>query len=88
MRQITVTGLILTAVIVIAGSPSAPARAQGNAPPSIDLPDPYGAATSFGQLPAGREWGGTTVVAIYRGATGVVFPYDAVHVDFTLTKAA
>ena len=25
---------------------------------------------------------------IERGVRGVVFPYDAVHVDFTLTKAA
>jgi predicted transcriptional regulator len=25
---------------------------------------------------------------IYRARSGVVFPYDAVHVDFTLTRAA
>ncbi len=43
-----------------------PAQTQAppNAPPGTDLPDPYAPAMSFGQLPAGRTWGGTTAVAV------------------------
>ena len=67
MRHGKLIGFIFAAAISVAGAASA--RAQGNAPPSvnlprIDLPDPYGAATQFGQLPAGRDWGATTTVAI------------------------
>ena len=55
-------------------SPAAPpraVRAQGSPQPSIDLPAPYGSATSFGQLPAGRAWGGTTAVAVDRDGKSV-----------------
>jgi DNA-binding beta-propeller fold protein YncE len=69
MRRIRMT--ILAAAMAVAGAISAPAWAQGNAPPSIDLPDPYGAATVFGQLPAGRTWGGTTTVAVDRDGKSI-----------------
>jgi DNA-binding beta-propeller fold protein YncE len=34
------------------------------AQPSTDYPDPFGPAASFGKMPAGRTWGGTTAVAV------------------------
>jgi DNA-binding beta-propeller fold protein YncE len=76
MRIIKRTWFILAAAIAVAGATAAPSRAQGNAapsnaPPSIDLPDPYAAATSFGQMPAGRTWGATTTVAIDRDGKSV-----------------
>jgi DNA-binding beta-propeller fold protein YncE len=54
---------LLAIALAVTGTRSAPARAQAAGPPSIDLPDPYSPATSFGQLPAGRTWGGATAVA-------------------------
>ncbi len=42
--------------------------AQSGGPPSIDLPNPFAPAVSFGQLPPGRTWGGTTAVTV--GADG------------------
>jgi DNA-binding beta-propeller fold protein YncE len=56
MRRISLPGLIFTSVLAIAGV----AVAQ----PSIDLPDPFQPGVSFGQLPSGRSWGGTTAVAV------------------------
>jgi DNA-binding beta-propeller fold protein YncE len=70
MRQAGMTAVFL-AIAIGAGGASAPARAQQPAMPSIDLPDPFDAATSFGQLGAGRAWGGTTAVAVDRGGKGV-----------------
>jgi DNA-binding beta-propeller fold protein YncE len=64
MRQLQWPGFILAAAIALATAAPAPAHAQADAPPSIDLPNPYAPATSFGQLPAGRIWGGTTAVAV------------------------
>jgi hypothetical protein len=69
MRRIRMT--IFAAAMAVAGAIPAQAWAQGNAPPSIDLPDPYGAATVFGQLPAGRTWGGTTTVAVDRDGKSI-----------------
>jgi DNA-binding beta-propeller fold protein YncE len=54
-------------LLAAASTPSA-ALAQSGGPPSIDLPNPFAPGASFGQLPAGRAWGGTTAVAI--GADG------------------
>lgn len=68
MRPMKLTGLILAATLAAAAA--ATARAQ-TAPPSIDLPDPYAAATTFGQLLAGRTWGGTTAVAVDRDGRSV-----------------
>lgn len=56
MRRINLTGLVISAVLTLAGV----AAAQ----PRTDLPNPFGPAASFGQLPAGRAWGGTTAVAV------------------------
>ena len=53
------------------GDAGSPHSAQSSAPPSIDLPNPYAPATSFGQLPAGRTWGGTTAVAVDRDGKSV-----------------
>jgi DNA-binding beta-propeller fold protein YncE len=61
MRHEILTGLILGAAMV-AGL-TGTARAQ-TSPLSIDLPNPYNEATTFGQLPAGRTWGATTAVAV------------------------
>ena len=69
MRQTRLTGFIFAAAMALAAA--MPARAQTSAPPSIDLPNPYAPATSFGQLPAGRSWGGTTAVAIDRDGKSV-----------------
>ena len=69
MRQSRLTGCIFAAAIAVAAA--LPARAQTSAPPSIDLPNPYAPATSFGQLPAGRTWGGTTAVAVDRDGKSV-----------------
>ena len=71
MRYRRLTGFIFAAVLSASSMAAIPARAQTNAPPSIDLPDPYAAATSFGQLPAGRAWGGTTAVAVDRDGKSV-----------------
>jgi DNA-binding beta-propeller fold protein YncE len=65
------TGLILAAALAACGALSGTAMAQTNAPPGIDLPNPYNAATTFGQLPAGRSWGGTTAVAVDRDGKSV-----------------
>jgi DNA-binding beta-propeller fold protein YncE len=51
-------GLLFTAALAIAGA------ARSSAQPSTDLPDPFGPGASFGQLPAGRTWGGTTAVSV------------------------
>ena len=69
MRQTRLTGFIFAAAMAIAAA--TPGCAQTSAPPSIDLPNPYAPATSFGQLPAGRAWGGTTAVAIDRDGKSV-----------------
>jgi DNA-binding beta-propeller fold protein YncE len=69
MRPIKLSGLIIAATIAMTGAISA--RAQGTAPPRTDLPNPYNAATSFGQMPTGRTWGATTTVAIDRDGKSV-----------------
>jgi DNA-binding beta-propeller fold protein YncE len=69
MRPIKLSGLIIAATIAMTGATSA--RAQGTAPPRTDLPNPYNAATSFGQMPTGRTWGATTTVAIDRDGKSV-----------------
>jgi DNA-binding beta-propeller fold protein YncE len=40
------------------------AAETSGAQPRTDLPDPFGPPASFGQLPSGRAWGGTTAVAV------------------------
>ncbi len=65
------TIIILAVVMAVAAAPHRAVRAQGSPQPSIDLPAPYGSATSFGQLPAGRSWGGTTAVAVDRDGRSV-----------------
>jgi DNA-binding beta-propeller fold protein YncE len=72
MRRASVSGAIVAIAMTatVATMPDV-ARAQGGTPPSIDLPDPYGAATVFGQLPDGRTWGGTTAVAVDRDGKSV-----------------
>jgi DNA-binding beta-propeller fold protein YncE len=62
MRRVGLMAPVLG--IVIAGWIPGEVRAQTSGLPSIDLPNPYNEATTFGQLPAGRDWGGTTVVAV------------------------
>jgi sugar lactone lactonase YvrE len=62
MRQTRLTGFIFATAIAVTAA--MPACAQPSPPPSIDLPNPYAPATMFGQLPAGRSWGGTTAVAV------------------------
>ena len=65
MRRANLQAIIILAVVMaVAAAPPRAVRAQGSPQPSIDLPAPYGSATSFGQLPAGRSWGGTTAVAV------------------------
>jgi DNA-binding beta-propeller fold protein YncE len=68
MPRAKLTGIILAAsmVVILAchGGAIRGARAEGGTPPSIDLPNPFAPPTSFGQLPAGRSWGGTTAVAV------------------------
>jgi streptogramin lyase len=65
MRRANLQAIIILAVVMaVAVAPPQAVRAQGSPQPSIDFPAPYGSATSFGQLPAGRSWGGTTAVAI------------------------
>ena len=72
MRGASRQAIIIVAVVmaVAAAAPRA-VRAQGSPQPSIDLPAPYAPVTSFGQLPAGRSWGGTTAVAVDRDGTSV-----------------
>ena len=48
--------------MTVAGMLPTAARAEVGGQPSIDLPDPFGPAVSFGGLPPGRTWGGTTAV--------------------------
>src|SRR5262249_1220451 len=67
MRRISRTAMALAAAVASLGI----ARAQNAAPPSIDLPDPDAAATSIGQPPAGRAWGGTTAVAVDRDGKSI-----------------
>ena len=64
MRYAKLTGLVLTTALALAGAmPPVLAQTTG-AQPSIDLANSFGPATSFGQLPGGRAWGGTTAVAV------------------------
>jgi DNA-binding beta-propeller fold protein YncE len=65
MRRTSLTGVIFTvAMAVAAAMPRAVLAQTAAAPPSIDLPNPFKPAASFGQLPSGRTWGGTTAVAV------------------------
>jgi NHL repeat len=54
---------LLFAIAMGAGIPAV-VHAQAVALPSIDLPNAYNEGTSFGELPDGRAWGGTTAVAV------------------------
>jgi DNA-binding beta-propeller fold protein YncE len=56
MRRTNLTGLLFMALLAIAGT----AAAQ----PRTDLPNPFNPPVSFGQLSAGRTWGGTTAVTV------------------------
>jgi DNA-binding beta-propeller fold protein YncE len=60
MRRASLTGLFLMVTMAVAA-----------AQPGTDLPNPFGAPASFGQLPAGRTWGGTTAVAVDPDGKGV-----------------
>ena len=72
MRRVNRQAIIILAVVTaVAAAPPRAVRAQGSPQPSIDLPAPYGSATSFGQLPAGRLWGGTTAVAVDRDGKSI-----------------
>jgi DNA-binding beta-propeller fold protein YncE len=71
MRQTMLAGSLFAAILAVTAAAPVQVLAQSSAPPSIDLPNPYGAATSFGQLPAGRDWGGTTAVAVDRDGKSV-----------------
>jgi DNA-binding beta-propeller fold protein YncE len=68
MFRATLKGAFLAASTVVMGTllggAIGVANAQGTAQPSIDAPNPFGPPVSFGQLPAGRNWGGTTAVAV------------------------
>ena len=55
MRRAKLTAIAFAAAMAVAGATTGAARAQDATQPSIDLPDPFGAATSFGQLPVGRD---------------------------------
>jgi DNA-binding beta-propeller fold protein YncE len=68
MRHLALTGLALA---LAAAALPPPTRAQPSKLPGIDFPDPYGPAASFGQLPPGRAWGGTTAVAVDRDGKSV-----------------
>ena len=59
MRRSSLSGLIFTVAMTVFG-----AFQVVSAQPAIDLPDPFQPGVSFGQLPAGRAWGGTTAVAV------------------------
>lgn len=65
MRRFSLTGLMFTVGMTVAAFQGASAQ------PSIDLPNPFQPAVSFGQLPDGRAWGGTTAVAIDADGKGV-----------------
>jgi DNA-binding beta-propeller fold protein YncE len=49
----SLAALVLAAVAALAQAPGKP---------PIDLPDPYGPGVKFGELPAGRQWGGVIAV--------------------------
>jgi hypothetical protein len=49
--------LVLAAVAALAQAPGKRA---------IDLPDPYGPGVKFGELPAGRQWGGVIAITADR----------------------
>jgi DNA-binding beta-propeller fold protein YncE len=60
MRRLNLIALVFVAALAVAE--------VAGAQPRTDLPNPFGPPVSFGQLPAGRTWGGTTAVAV--GADG------------------
>ena len=45
---------------------AAQVAAETAALPAIDLPDPYGPGVKFGELPAGRQWGGVIAITADR----------------------
>ena len=72
MRRANLKAIIILAVVMpVAAAPPRAVRAQGSPQPSIDFPAPYGSATSFGQLPEGRKWGGATAVAADRDGKSI-----------------
>ena len=71
MRAIIIGAVVTAMAAALPGAARAQGSAQGSAQPGNDMPDPFGAATSFGQLPAGRAWGGTTAVAVDRDGKSV-----------------
>jgi hypothetical protein len=72
MRHASLRAIVILAVVMAVATATPQAVwAQGSTQPSIDLPAPFGAAASFGQLPAGRNWGGTTAVAVDRDGKSV-----------------
>jgi DNA-binding beta-propeller fold protein YncE len=67
MPRGNIAAMALLGLLVTALLPST-TMAQSGGPPSIDLLNPFAPAVSFGQLPPGRAWGGTTAVTV--GADG------------------
>src|ERR1700679_4049680 len=54
----------LSSLIILVVACILTAAETSGAQPRTDLPDPFGLPVSFGQLPPGRAWGGTTAVAV------------------------
>ena len=71
MRRRNLSAIFFATALAIGAAVPPAAQAQTGAPPSVDLPNPYSLGTSFGQLPAGRSWGGTTAVAVDRDGKSV-----------------
>jgi DNA-binding beta-propeller fold protein YncE len=68
MPRCSFAGIFMLVGLLAATSLPTAAPAQSGGPPSIEPPNPFAPAVSFGQLPDGRTWGGTTAVAV--GADG------------------
>jgi DNA-binding beta-propeller fold protein YncE len=60
----------VVALIAVLGF-SAAVMAQAPAKPAIDLPDPYAPGVKFGELPAGRQWGGVIAVTPDRDGKSI-----------------
>jgi DNA-binding beta-propeller fold protein YncE len=73
MRRSILTGLIvLAALAVTAAAGAQPSKGPPSTDlPSTELPNPYAGGVSFGELPAGRAWGGTTAVTVDKDGKSV-----------------
>ena len=56
--------LVFTVLVTVVLGHRMPARAQGDAAPTNDLPNPYVSTAPWGKLPAGQSWGALNGVAI------------------------